>query len=368
MSNKIKLSKYKKTPKIKKLPRPLNLAWQHYVGDFAGCGNIRIIMPSLLLNTYYNPSEQLSFRSLYTDRYNPDPRAYQHTTFTVFQRSASEQQLQVIKHFKQNMPGKPLIYEIDDNLFDIPTWNFAHPYYNDNKGIIKEIMSLCDGMIVSTEHLKRLYSKYNKNIQIIPNHLPKFLWGNVDFNLNVDGYQKPRICYAGSYNHFASETNEGDFDQKLIDFVKQTLDDYKWIFVGGMPLELKNNTKIEAYDWQGVYEYQNFMKNLNIDIMLAPLQKIDFNRSKSNIKALEATALGVPLICTNIDPYMGLPGVCDTTEYMIHNIELLATNSSKRKEMWQEQYDAIKNQLFWEDNNNLKQYVNSYLKLINMKL
>ena len=366
MSNKIKLSSTLKKPHYKKVDRPLKLSWLHYVGDFAGCGNIRIVMPSLLLNTYYNAKDKILFESLYTNRYNPIPS--QHTTFTVFQRSATKEQLQIIKHFKHHNPNKPLIYEIDDNLFDIPEWNFASPYYKDNKDIIKEIMSLCTGMTVSTEHLKTIYTKYNKNIQVIPNHLPKFLWGDSEFNLNVDGYQKPRICYAGSYNHFATDSNDGDFDQRLIDFVSNTLDTYQWVFVGGIPLELKDNNKIEYYDWRGVYEYQHFMKSLNIDIMLAPLQKIDFNRSKSNIKALEATAIGVPLLCTNIDPYSNLPGICDTTEYMIHQIEVLAINSDKRKTMWQQQYNVVKSQLYWEDNDNLLKYANSHLHLIKMKL
>jgi glycosyltransferase involved in cell wall biosynthesis len=370
MSNKIKLSKKKRKrlPKIKKIDRPSKIAFTQHLGDFSGCGNIRIVYPSLLLNTYYNPVEKLSFESIYTNRYNPDPRAYKQCLFVVFQRSSTKEQLEIIKHFKKTNPKKVLVYECDDDLFNIPEWNFASPFYKDNRKYIEEIVSLCSGVTVSTEYLKKLFLPYNSNISVIPNHLPKFLWGNASFNLNVDGYNKPRICYPGSFNHFDQKSDKGDFDKDLIEFVKNTTDKYQWVFVGGMPLSLQGNKDIEYHGWQGVLEFPRFIRDLNIDIMLAPLEDIEFNKSKSNIKALEATVIGVPLVCSNVEPYKGLPGTCDTTEYMIHQIEMLASNSDLRQDMWSKQYDILKEQLYWEENDNVLKYVDSFLHLIRMKL
>jgi len=369
MSNKIKLSKNKKKIKgLQTVKRPAKIAFTQHIGDFSGCGNIRVVYPSLLLNTYYNPEERLQFESIYTNRYNPDPRAYKHCLFVVFQRSSTKEQLEILKHFRKINPKKALIYECDDDLFNIPEWNFASPFYKDNRKYIEEIINLCTGVTVSTEYLKKLFLPYNKNIQVIPNHLPKFLWDEAKFNLNVDGYNKPRICYPGSFNHFDQKSDKGDFDQELIKFVKDTLDEYQWVFVGGIPHSLKDNPKIEYYGWQGVLEFPRFIRRLNVDIMLAPLEDIEFNRSKSNIKALEATAIGVPLVCSNVEPYKGLPGACDTTEYFIHTIQLLASNSDARQEMWNKQYEILKDQLYWEENDNVLKYVDSFLRLIRMKL
>jgi len=362
MSKKIKLNK----TKIKKIRRPAKIAFTQYLGDFSGCGNIRIIYPSLLLNTYYNPNEQLQFESIYLNRYIPNPNFYINSLFVVMQRSSTEEQLEIIKHFRANNKNKAVIYECDDDLFNIPEWNFASGFYKSKKNVIKNIISNCTGVTVSTETLKRLYMKYNRNVIVIPNHLPKFLWGDTEYKENRSN--KLRICYPGSFNHFDSKSDKGDFDKELINFIKKTVDVYQWVFVGGIPKSLEDNPKIEKYGWQNVLNFPSFMRNLNIDVMLAPLQDNKFNRSKSNIKALEATVLGVPLLCSNLDPYFGLPGVCDTTEYMIHQIQMIDKNDDIRHDIWKKQYKSVENQLYWEENDNILKYVDSFLRLINMKL
>jgi len=365
MSNKPKLVNTKKKEKHTIVRRPSKITFKQYLADQAGCGNIRVIFPSLLLNTYYNPSDKISFESTYDTRYNPDPRSYEGVSFVVFQRSATPQQLQVVKHFRKMCPGKPMIYELDDDLFNIPKWNFAHSFYNENKESIIKILKSCTGITVSTLALKKSLLKYNKNININPNHLPKFLWGDTKF---TSTNKKPRICYPGSFNHFDQNSDKGDFDKKLIQFISKTVDDYQWVFVGGIPKSLEGHPKIERHGWQSVLEYPHFMQSLNIDIMLAPLEDNKFNACKSNIKALEATAIGIPLLCSNIDPYIGLPGCCDSTDYLIHQIQMLANDIDKREEMYTTQYKGLKHQLYWEENNNLLKYVDSFLKLVNRKL
>jgi hypothetical protein len=67
----------------------------------------------------------------------------------------------------------------------------AHSYYKENIKHIKEMLKIVDGVSVSTLPLKSKISKYNKNIVINPNHLPKFLWGK---QLNpIPIKSKPRI-------------------------------------------------------------------------------------------------------------------------------------------------------------------------------
>jgi glycosyltransferase involved in cell wall biosynthesis len=360
MSNKIKLSKQK----LVKLKRPTKLTWLQYTADWGGCGYIRVIYPSLLLNQL-NDKEILT-ESLYTNRFSPYPESYQKISFVVFQRSATPQQYQMIKFLKEKYINLKIYYEIDDSLFDIPKWNFAYDFYNKYTDTIKQILKIVDGVITSTDNLKKKLLKYNKNIQVIPNHLPKFIWN--DTKSNVKETKRIKIGYAGSFNHFSQKENKGDFDKTLIDFIEKTSDLYEWVFVGGIPFELKNNSKITHYDWQSVMSLPNFLKNLNIDIMIAPLDHNTFNESKSNIKALESIALGCPLIATDIEPYKNLTDLSYTTEGLIHNIEMLASNVDLRQKNWEDNYNILKHQLYWEENGNLWDYVNSYLKLTAHKL
>jgi len=363
MSNKIKLSK----SKLVKVKTPVKLTWLQYIADWGGCGYIRVIYPSLLLNQLNN--KDIQTESLYINRFSPYPESYQKISFTVFQRSATSQQYQMIKFLKDKYINLKVFYEIDDSLLDIPKWNFAHDFYEQHKKTIKEILKIVDGIIVSTDNLKKKLLPFNKNIQVIPNHLPQFLWGDIK-KANIKENKKLKIGYAGSFNHFAQKESGGDFPKEFIDFIIKTTDKYEWIFVGGVPFELKNNSKITYYDWKPVMVLPNFLKSLDLDLMIAPLEHNTFNESKSNIKALETVALGLPLIATDIEPYKNLKDNAYTIEGLIHNIELLTANPDLRQKNWEENYKVLKNQLYWEKNNykNLWNYVNSYLKLTGFKL
>jgi len=376
MSNKQKLNAEKGTRRIalKKLPKPCKIGFKYHLGDTAGCGYIRCIFPSLLLNNLV--SKDLHIDAFFTNQYTPMPQSYMQTTFAIFQRSATPEQFKMIQHFKQMRAQTKLntsiIYEIDDNLFDIPEWNFARDFYVKNKESAEKILGIVDGITVSTDFLKKEYYKYNKNIVVTPNHLPMFLWGEAEFRPQEN--KKPRILYAGSMNHFSIKPgeNHGDMEQELIKYIINTVDKYEWHFVGGAPqrvLEVARGTgKIIYHEWQNIMSLPLYLRNIKADISLAPLENNRFNMSKSNIKALEGTALGVPMICSNVGPYKGIPGTVETTTDMINRIEELAGNIDKRQEQWSVQYEYLKDILYWETNNNLMKYVDSHLRLVKMCL
>ena len=325
----------------------------------------------MILNNYFSRDHQ--FEAIYNNRYMPFQNAYKDNSVITFQRSAGPQQLDMIRHFKAMNPGKRCFYEIDDNLFDIPDWNFASGFYNKNSESIKTILRIVDGVICSTEHLKTVMSPYNNNINVSPNHLPQFIWGDCEYkNFEEDiMYRQPRILYAGSHNHFDTKgSNKGDFSPALIDFVSKTLEKYQWMFVGGIPASLKGNPKIIHHEWRPVIEYPRFLKSLNPDICLAPLEDNRFNRSKSNIKALESVAMGVPLVASDLEPYKGLPGTTNNDEEFISLIEELAETPKLRRDMWAKQKEVLEDQLFWEDNDykNLFHYVNQHLRLFGKEL
>jgi hypothetical protein len=278
----------------------------------------------------------------------------------------------MIQWFSHNLGRStktPILYESDDDLLNISKWNFAFDYYQPYLKNLPKILGLCAGVTVSTEPLKQLYSKYNKNIVVIPNHLPKAIWGNIPENKPEN--EKPRILWGGSANHFSRKKGMqgGDFSIELIDFIKKTTDKYEWNFIGSMPMELEElKDKIKAHPWQTTFGYANFVKSLNIDIGIAPLEDNEFNKSKSNIKMLEYTAAGIASVYSDVYPYKGAKNICSTTEYMIDRIEALAANADLRKETIQHDYELVKDNLYWEENDNLRKYVNAYLGLFKLTL
>ena len=338
-----------------------------FAGDQGGCGVIRVAIPFQLLNQLH--VKNFEFQAYFNNIFTKDLAYYINSTIIQFQRSATQRHLEVFELVRgkiKKLSRSALVYEIDDDLYNIPKWNFAYNYYAPLLPYVSDMLSRADAISVSTDTLKNLYSKFNKNIYIIPNHLPKFLWGDPTFNANQG---KPRIVYPCSSNHFGYNKDNpgGDIGPKLMDFIKKTTNDYDWIFVGGMPIELENEVKdgkITRHKWFSVYEYPRFLRSLNPDIGIAPLEVMTFNRSKSNIKSQEYTALGIPGVYTKIDPYTSMSLQAQDEEEFISHIELLR-DIDVRHQVWQKDYKTLADELFWEDNNykNLKKYVLTYLNI-----
>lgn len=355
---------------------PGNLYIHSYLGDISGVGTIRVIIPFLLLNTYvYN---KVSVTASYNQFFISDEAYYKNIAWIQFQRAATEQHLNIIRYFKkfiQTAHGKkytPIYYEIDDLLTNIPQWNLAYDYYKENFPYIEKMLSLSDCLIVSTQPLKEIYTKYNKNIKIIPNRIPKFLWGTPN---DIKETNKIRIFWGGSSNHFAPKRlvekgiNGSDFSNELLNFIIKTRKNYQWVFFGNLPLELEEYKEdIELHNWVPTLQYPNALKQLNIDIGIAPLEDNEFNSCKSNIKMLEYLGSGFPGVYSNVYPYKDASLTSSSGEEMVSQIELLVNDIDKRKEVYDKDRETIGSGLYWEEDDNLAKYMNTYLDMFNLEL
>jgi hypothetical protein len=193
------------------------------------------------------------------------------------------------------------------------------------------MLRMVDGITVSTPFLKKYYSSYNSNISVVRNRLAKCLWGEP--KQHIVNENKPTICYPGSQNHFSVKgrtESGGDFGKELLNYILRTKKDVNWIFVGGIPEELKNDKDIIHYKWINYMSYPNILKNLNVDIGLAPLEINDFNRGKSNLKLLEYSVCGIAGVYTNIEPYKNCELTSDNENSMIDQIQWLIDNPDER--------------------------------------
>ena len=314
-----------------------------------------------------------------------DCRFYKPFTFVQFQRSATQGHYQIFNHYVANIRKQvraPLIYEIDDCLFGIPEWNYASGFYAPVEGLVKKMMSMVDAMTVSTEALKELYSPYCQKITVIPNHLPRFLWGDTVIKDHPrELKERPRIGWAGSENHFCHPATEqykkgirgGDFGEKLLNFIRKTVDIYQWVLSGAKPVELIDlieSGKIEFHPWKSLLEYPSHARKLDIDIGLAPLYPCSFNDSKSRIKSLEFAHLGIAGVYSAAKPYLEMSLNTNNEDEFISNIEKLSSDVDYRLQIYKNDYNTVEDELYWEDNGklNLKRYINSYLNMFGKTL
>ena len=178
------------------------------------------MLPNTLLSSW--KYKELTFNFLHSPIFINSNDYYKHMSFVKFQRSATDDQLKIITHFKNNIQKQTntgLLYESDDNLFNIPESNFACDYYLKNHNNIEKMLRMVDGITVSTGYLKKVYMKYNKNISVVKNRLCKYLWGDVKERDSFENVGKRvRILYPGSQNHFAykKDATGGDIGSVFI--------------------------------------------------------------------------------------------------------------------------------------------------------
>ena len=230
----------------------------------------------------------------------------------------------IIKEFLKplcDQMGIWLVYEIDDVLLydEIPKYNLAREAFSPQLigNSVQEIFDAVDLITVTTPELKDIYvEKLHQNpgkIAVIPNYLPRWWIGEAyDLDRSMAQWErqhdKPHIAFACSTNHFdINNANNGvdDFTE-IMPWIKKNLHKYKFIFVGGIPQQLKEEAQkglIVAQPPSDLLNYPREMISRNIDLLVAPLINNRFNRCKSNIKWLEMSALGIPMIGQNICTY-----------------------------------------------------------------
>ena len=123
-----------------------------------------------------------------------------------------------------------------------------------------------------------------------------------------DNRKRPRILYAGSGAHFDVDNKTGQKDdfEHVVNAIINTRHRYKWVFLGAFPLRIQpfiENGDIEFHQWQRFYDYPKKINDLNIQMLVAPLQDNNFNRSKSDLKYIEACCYGLPVACQDMCTY-----------------------------------------------------------------
>ncbi len=348
------------------LPRFMN-----YYADYSGCGHWRMIWPEQVLNAHGKAVVHGSTVM------NGDGNQYVNVKGVRIQRQATPQQKEFVKFLRGLADAKNfrLLYEIDDICFaeDIPDYNKYKTAFTDPaiRNAAQEMMAMCDEITVTCPFMRDYYQEKtgNKNVTVVPNFMPKFWLGNrSDLGRTMQSLEKnkrkPRILYAGSGAHFDvdNRVKQKDDFAHVNDVIRKTVDKYQWVFLGAYPLPLRDlviSGKIEFHEWAKLFDYGQRLFDLNVNMIVAPLQDNIFNRSKSDLKYIEACALGLPIACQDICTYENAPIKFNTGDEMIDQIQKTLQDTKRYRSICKKA-TAYADTRWLEDDKNIDCYLELY--------
>ena len=267
----------------------------------------------------------------------------------IFQRIDFQPLIEVLRYARRQ--GILTIYEIDDNLLELPPQNPGYRHYHkpEVRKTIQCFLTESDHITVSTPKLREYFQKYNANISILPNQ--------IDTQIYCYPHLKPakqiRIGFAGTITH---QIDLAQVIPALKRIQKKYRERVKLVFINFIPQEFIGDQKVEfipGIDF--IPRYAKILADANLDIGLAPLKHNVFNRSKSDVKFLEYGISKIAGIYSKYDPYSqsvtdkqtGLLVETENPEEWYEKISLLIEDSTFRETVQLNAYNhVLKNRNF----------------------
>lgn len=226
-----------------------------------------------------------------------------------------------IKMIKENYPNKPIIFDTDDDYFNVnplndfyatvgtrevladgkPLWvegKKFDPYVNRKRMIDYEYcLSHATVVTTTTEKLAQELRKFNDNVIVFPNSIDPLRFPKIKVE-----HDDLRLLWHGGASHYPDLiTVKSDLERLMNDYPTLNLYIYGQVFKG-----LFNNMdekRLHFQGWIGADGHGFRLATVGADVAICPLVESEFNTNKSSIKFYESAALGIPTVAKNILPY-----------------------------------------------------------------
>ncbi len=274
--------------------------------DSGGCFFYRIRVPSAMLAhakvvdrvveaPFYLPSQDFKtdqgqiYQGL--DSLRPE--------MIIVQRQTEPDQAKGVLRYKEL--GQTVVHELDDLLWNVPASNpFINFWKPRNYKALKTVLEAVDHRCVSTEPLAvELEKQFGVTARVSPN----LVSGQFFSPPRRREGRRLRVGWAGSSTH------EADL-APLFSVIRQTSKIIDWRFLGWMPksvTDMVGEGHVTFHPPVEVSKYMGALRDMDVDVAIAPLHMHIFNECKSHLKLLEFSALGMPVVCTDIYPYRESP-------------------------------------------------------------
>lgn len=228
---------------------------------------------------------------------------YPGTHLFIFQRQ--NKNLENVKFARSR--GIACIYELDDDVWSIPPVFEAYGKKCLKPEESEVIMRECDAITVTTPELAEVVAKHvpGKPVHVIPNALDLDMWDAAYAERQVKASDGTvTIGWMASQSHLMDVPVVGEVLRDLmLEFPQLRLHFIGWIdmkaFMGDMLGPFAD--RVTCGDWVPVSQLAETMKGF--DIGLLPLVDHAWNQSKSDLKYLQYSALGIPAVASPMPCY-----------------------------------------------------------------
>jgi glycosyltransferase involved in cell wall biosynthesis len=232
----------------------------------------------------------------------------------LFNRDLGENHYEILHYLAKH--EIPYIVDIDDHWV-LPKFHPVYKYYREHKlkQRIIDAIRYADGVTTTTDFLANEIRQYNQNVQVLPNALDL-----TDEQWLLEPQQRDVITFGwvGGITHSNDIMLISDAIAQMCDYYG---DKVRFVLCGYQPGSMwesilykfngcaeKLRSQVVVAPSQNVNEYGNFYRLF--DVALAPLENTKWNNCKSELKIIEAAAYGLPVIASEVAPYLSInPGV-----------------------------------------------------------
>ena len=265
----------------------------------------------------------------------------------IFQALHTRAALALLLALQHKYNKKTFLSEFDDDIYAV---NSDSPSFaNVGPGTIPEVIAdeqivKSHGVVVSTDYLKKRYKPRNDKVDVIPNCLDFDIWDKLSDSAKNG---KVKIGWEGGFQHKSNLRLIKNVVHKILDEFPNVYFHFKY---GGYQIDYLKHERIifdDYYKWVGMDKWPQVLKDANFDIGIAPLRDLDANRSKSNLRWLEYSALKVPTVASDVGPYrcikQGETGILAKDEKdWIEGLRMLIKSKELRMNMGNNAYKEVK--------------------------
>ncbi len=216
--------------------------------------------------------------------------------------------------------GTKLWIDFDDET-EVPVDNPNYQYFQSStvQSNLRMAAKMADLITVSTNFLKKGLTETNKNVVVLPNAIDPTVLKH-----RPTKPQQDLIMWRGTATH---QRDVLEYTEQILE-VAENNPEVKWAFVGWNPWFVTEKIK-DALIIPPVklLDYHEMLCTLRPQITIVPLHDSPFNRSKSNIAALEGSLAGSAILAPEweewsfdgISTYRGKTDFRDNLEALIHS-------------------------------------------------